>query len=390
MAVPPDLVGFVESAGLAAVPFKMHSQTLIRPYLNYWTSRYSHFWEVRHRFRLSREVQETGSRALAETSTALMSLTDGADLLLTGVNFEHPAAHVAEHYDIPLAAMHFCPVRANGHAFPALAAVFGRSVLRAREWLMWLIGTKKIEDAQRRELGLPKANGPLSIRMAQRGSLEIQAYDEICFPGLATEWAESGGRRPFVGNLTIELPTEADEDVSAWIAAGTPPICFGFGSMMVESAAETVTMIAAACARLGERALICAGVSELDDFSDFGHVKVVPAVNYADIFPTCRAVVHHGTSATAAGLRAGVPTLILWKIPEQRLWGNAIKRLKVGTARSFFATTEKSLVKDLRSILETQSVNRAREIAAQMTKPADCAAYAADLVEQLARVGRAD
>jgi UDP:flavonoid glycosyltransferase YjiC (YdhE family) len=390
MAVPPDLVGFVESAGLAAVPFTMHSQTLIRPYLNYWTSRYSNFWEVRHRFRLSREVQETGSRALAETSTALMSLTDGADLLLTGVNFEHPAAHVAEHYDIPLATMHFCPVRANGQDFPALAAVFGRSVSRAREWLMWLIGTKKIEDAQRRELGLPKANGPLSVRMAQRGSLEIQAYDEICFPGLATEWAKSGGRRPFVGNLTIELPTEADEDVSAWIAAGTPPICFGFGSMKVDSIAETVMMIAAACARLGERALICAGVSELDDVSDFGHVKVVPAVNYAEIFPTCRAVVHHGTSATAAGLRAGVPTLILWKIPEQRLWGNTIKRLKVGTARSFFATTEKSLVTDLSSILETKSVNRAREIAAQMTKPADCATYAADLVEQLARVGRAD
>ena len=36
-------------------------------------------------------------------------------------------------------------------------------------------------------------------------------------------------------------------------------------------------------------------------------------VNYAAIFPACRAVVHHGGSGTTAtGLRAGVPQLVLW------------------------------------------------------------------------------
>jgi UDP:flavonoid glycosyltransferase YjiC (YdhE family) len=61
--------------------------------------------------------------------------------------------------------------------------------------------------------------------------LEIQAYDELCFPGLAAEWPEQRGRRPFVGALTLELPTDADDEVLSWIAAGTRPIYFGFGSM---------------------------------------------------------------------------------------------------------------------------------------------------------------
>ena len=208
---------------------------------------------------------------------------------------------------------------------------------------------KKVEDAQRRELGLPKATGPSPRRITERGSLEIQAYDEVCFPGLAAEWAKWNGQRPFVGALTMELPTDADEEVASWIAAGTPPIYFGFGSIPVESPADTLAMIGAACAQLGERALVCAGGTDFSHVPHFEHVKVVGAVNYAAIFPACRAVVHHGgAGTTAAGLRAGVPTLILWTLPDQPLWGAAVKRLKVGTARRFSTTTEKSLVADLR------------------------------------------
>ena len=112
-------------------------------------------------------------------------------------------------------------------------------------------------------------------------------------------------------------------------------------------------------------------------------------MNYAAIFPACRAVVHHGgAGTTAAGLRAGVPTLILWMADVQVVWGAAVKRLKVGTARRFSTTTEKSLVADLRTILAPQYVARAREIATRMTKPAESVAAAADLVENFARLKR--
>ena len=112
-------------------------------------------------------------------------------------------------------------------------------------------------------------------------------------------------------------------------------------------------------------------------------------MNYAAIFPACRAVVHHGgAGTTAAGLRAGVPTLILWMADVQVIWGAAVKRLKVGTARRFSTTTEKSLVADLRTILAPEYVARAREIATRMTKPAESVAAAADRVENFARLKR--
>ena len=388
MAVPPDLVGFAESAGLAAVAYGPDVQAILDAHRDFWTRFFRNFWRIQDLIRLRRELAEPIIQRWEEISTTLTSLADGADLLFTGLNFEQPAANVAEYYDIPLATLHYFPLRANGQLLPFLPAPLGRSAMTVYEWLAWRVA-KKLEDAQRRELGLPKATGPWPRRITERGSLEIQAYDEVCFPGLAAEWAKWDGQRPFVGALTMELPTDADDEVASWIAAGTPPIFFGFGSIPVESPADTLAMISAACAQLGERALVCAAGTDFSHVPHFDHVKVVGAMNYAAVFPACRAVVHHGgAGTTAAGLRAGVPTLILSTDLDQTLWGARVKRLKVGTARRFSTTTQKSLVADLRTILAPQYVTRAREIATRMTKPAESVAAAADLVENFARLKR--
>ena len=112
------------------------------------------------------------------------------------------------------------------------------------------------------------------------------------------------------------------------------------------------------------------------------------AVNHAAVFPVCRAVVHHGgAGTTAAALRAGTPTLILWLWLDQPVWAAGVTELKVGAARQFSATTEHSLVADLRSILTAQYAARADEVAAQLTTPAESVTGAADLLEEVAGRG---
>jgi UDP:flavonoid glycosyltransferase YjiC (YdhE family) len=390
MAVPPNLVGFVESAGLAAVAYGPESQPAMDTAFvsNLLKDFPRNLWRIRNLVKCWRENRELLTRWWGEMSTTLTSLADGADLLFTGLDVEPLAADVAEYYGIPLATLHYFPLRANGHLVPILPSPLIRSAMTVFFWLYWRF-RKKFEDAQRRELGLPKATRPWPRRITERGSLEIQAYDEVCYPGLAAEWAKWNGHRPFVGALTMELTADADEEVASWIAAGTPPIYFGFGSIPVESPADTLAMISAACAQLGERALVCSGWTDFSHVPHFDHVKVVGAVNFAATFPACRAVVHHGGSGTlAAGLRAGVPTLILSTILEQQILVAQIKRLKVGSGRRFSTTTEKSLVADLRRILAPQYIARAREIATRMTNPAESVAHAADLVENFARLRR--
>src|SRR5205823_10611984 len=124
--------------------------------------------------------------------------------------------------------------------------------------------------------------------------------------------------------------------------------------------------------------LICSGTNDLTHIPHFDHVKVVEEINHSAIFPACRAVVHHGGLGTlAAGMRAGIPTLVLWIGADQPLWAFQVKRLKVGSARRFSTTARKSLVTELRSILAPQYLSRAREIATRMTKSSDSVSTAA-------------
>ncbi|BBY08675.1 putative glycosyltransferase [Mycobacterium noviomagense] len=355
MAVPPNMHRLVESAGLAAVAYGPDSQALLHDA--------DFVRKVQNPISALPEVMDHVTRVWAEKSTTLMSLANGADLVVAGMNEQALAANVAEYYSVPLAALHFYP-----------------QVLPVGS-LHWHI-TKEAQEAHRRELGLPQTAS------REAGALEIQAYDKLCVPGLAAEWAEHGERRPFVGALTLELATAADEEVLSWIAAGPPPIYFGFGSTPIAFPADTVAMISAACAQLGERALICSGANNFSRIPLPGHVRVVEAVNHSAVFPACRAVVHHGgAGTTAAGLRAGIPTLILWFWLDQPIWAAAVGRLKVGKSRQFSATNRESLVADLRCIITPQYITRAHQVAALMTNPAQSAASAADLLEDTARSG---
>jgi UDP:flavonoid glycosyltransferase YjiC (YdhE family) len=245
---------------------------------------------------------------------------------------------------------------------------------------------KPAEDAQRRALGLPKATVRAVRRIVGSGALEIQAYDAVLFPGLNAQWGPS---RPLVGAMTLGLSTNEDLDTAAWIAAGTPPIYFGFGSMLVDSPRDAIAMITDVCAELGERALICSGTWDLTELPQVGRVRVVRSLNHAAAFPQCRAVVHHGgAGTTAAGLRAAVPSLILWVGADQPIWGARIERLKAGRSLRFSKVTRESLLAALRDVLTTQCAAHARDVSSRMTDPVTSVTTTADLLEGAVRRGR--
>ncbi|OBF62393.1 hypothetical protein A5753_16155 [Mycobacterium sp. 852002-51971_SCH5477799-a] len=384
IAAPPNLIGFVESAGLSAVGYGPDSQEQVSAAADF----VHRAFKPQNPINFVRSGRDLFVAGWAQMSRTLAALADGADMLVTGQTYHGVAANVAEYYDIPLASIHHMPICVNGQlALPSIPSPtpLVRSTLRAAWSLYWRI-TKHADDTQRRELGLRRTAAPAAKRMAKRGSLEIQAYDQACFPHLAAEW---NGRRPFVGALTLQLPTDADAEVAKWVGAGTPPIYFGFGSTPVRSPADTIAMIVAACAESGDRALIycdargSAGIQRSDD------VKLVGPVNFAATLPLCRAAVHHGgAGTTAAALRAGIPMLILWDVADQPLWAAAAIRMKVGRAQRLSTISRKSLVAHLRRIRARQYVARAGEVASRMTDPAESVTAAADLIEGVAHRNR--
>lgn len=377
MAVPPNLIEFVEKVGLApATPYGVDSQKQLD------NDVFRNFWKPQNPVTALREGIAYIAEGWADMNTALTPLARGADLILTGTTYQEVAANVAEHHGIPLAALHYFPARPNSQIVPVpLPKWLIRSGFAGLEWALWRL-SKKAEDTQRHELGLPPARVRSARRVVESGALEIQAYDELLFPGLSAEWGDS---RPLVGSITMGLGTDHDAEVAAWIDAGQAPIYFGFGSMPVENPAAAVRLISEVCAELGQRALISAGVWGLPDSDRAEHVKVVGAVNHGAVFPRCRAVVHHGGSGTtAAGLRAGVPTLILWVAADQPIFARQIKKLKVGSAQPFSGVTKKSLRAGLREVLRPECAARASALGAAMTPPEVSIDRAVRLLEQAA------
>src|SRR5690349_1894873 len=170
MAVAPNMVDFVESVGLAAVRYGPDSQAQLSAASDFIRNAV----RIQHPRNILRAVTDIYAQGWAEMSSTLPTLAEGADLLFTGHTYQGVALNVAEYHDIPLAALHYFPVRVNGQlgvaSLPALPPLT-RSVMKASWWLYWQI-TRGAEDAQRRELRLPRVTVPSAERMAQQGSVE--------------------------------------------------------------------------------------------------------------------------------------------------------------------------------------------------------------------------
>src|SRR5215475_10103402 len=108
MAVPPNLVGFVEAAGLEAVPYGVDSHTQLDDEI------FTDFWKwgtLKNPLGVLRPGAEFLTRGWAEMSATLASLSEGADILVAGQTYPGVVANVAEYHNIPMAALHYFPHR---------------------------------------------------------------------------------------------------------------------------------------------------------------------------------------------------------------------------------------------------------------------------------------
>ena len=110
-----------------------------------------------------------------------------------------------------------------------------------------------------------------------------------------------------------------------FLAAGEPPIYVGFGSVVAEDPAGLTRTIFAALERAGARGIVAEGWAHLGGGPPPPNVYVIGDCPHDWLFPRCRAVCHHGgAGTTAAGLRAGLPTIVVPFFGDQFFWGRII------------------------------------------------------------------
>jgi len=109
------------------------------------------------------------------------------------------------------------------------------------------------------------------------------------------------------------------------------PICIGFGSMSGHIARRKAGLTVEAVTLSHQHAVLLGGwaVAHERDLPD--HIYAIESAPHDWLFPRVSAVVHHGGAGTiAAGLRAGLPSVILPFMGDQPYWGQRVHALGVG------------------------------------------------------------
>lgn len=121
-------------------------------------------------------------------------------------------------------------------------------------------------------------------------------------------------------------------DLLDFLESGTPPVYIGFGSMGSRNPQEAGQIALEALERSGQRGVLAAGWGGLTPSDVPDTVYLLESIPHSWLFPRMSAVVHHGgAGTTAAGLRAGVPSIIVPFMADQPYWGHHVHRLGVGT-----------------------------------------------------------
>lgn len=125
---------------------------------------------------------------------------------------------------------------------------------------------------------------------------------------------------------------EAPQDLLDFLADGDKPVYMGFGSMRERKPEETTHLLLDAIKRTGKRAILLSGWAGIGMSNLPKDVFLLKYAPHSWLFPRMAAVVHHGgAGTTAAGLLAGVPSVVVPVMSDQPFWGWRVYELGAGT-----------------------------------------------------------
>jgi sterol 3beta-glucosyltransferase len=200
------------------------------------------------------------------------------------------------------------------------------------EQVMWLTSSSAVSQFWKKKFGsAPRDFGcPFGKQNTSTNPTIISCSDAV-FPR-PMDW--SG----FVHNtgywfLDEEVDQGQYRDLMDFIEAGTPPVYVGFGSLGDPSRADQTTgLVVEALRRSGRRGVLATGWSGMSKIANTKELFVLESAPHSWLFPRMAAVVHHGgAGTTAAGLRAGVPSIIIPHSLDHFAWGRRVYELGVGS-----------------------------------------------------------
>jgi UDP:flavonoid glycosyltransferase YjiC (YdhE family) len=157
-----------------------------------------------------------------------------------------------------------------------------------------------------------------------------------------------------------------EADLARFLAAGPPPVYIGFGSIVVDDPNKLTRTIFDAVTMAGCRALVSKGWGGLgvDSVGIPEGVFMLGNCPHDWLFERVSAVVHHGGAGTsAAGIKAGKPTVVVPFFGDQPFWGAMINRAGAGPEPiPYQQLNAENLAAAITEALKPETKERAQEL----------------------------
>jgi len=141
-----------------------------------------------------------------------------------------------------------------------------------------------------------------------------------------------------------------------FLGRGPVPVYVGFGSIGdPKQAAALARTVAEALRRTGQRGILATGWQGSSDEPLPENIFTLESAPHSWLFPRMAAVVHHGgAGTTAAGLRAGVPTIVIPHGLDQPAWARRVRELGVGTSLPQKRLSAERLAEAIQFVLKSE------------------------------------
>lgn len=285
-----------------------------------------------------RQLAELGRRGAAILAEGGLEACRGADAVLAGFGGLFMGMSIAEKLGLPLLQAYNVPVTPTrdfpGALVPGLSlwpkGLFHRLGHHISRQALWLAARAAGNQAREAVLGLPPAPllGRFDGERLGRGPILYGFSPSVL--GRPADW---GPRIEVTGHWFLGAHEQwaPPAGLVEFLERGPPPVYIGFGSMSHRSPEETARLVVSAVRAAGQRAILHAGWGGLRAARLPDTMLMVESIPHAWLFDRVSAVVHHGgAGTTAAGLRAGVPNVVVPFHGDQPFWARRVADLGLG------------------------------------------------------------
>jgi len=326
LVAPRSFIDWIESYGVAAHPVRFDPQAVMES-----------LSKSGNRLKAMSAMRELMNTGVLEAQEDCWQAAQDADFMLqtgTGMN----ALEAAATRGIPVAFSYLVPMQAT-RAFPMFMLPFRSSLGGGYNYLTHTLIQRLLWDSMggppvnrwRDRVGLPRWRSEAEMRGYARslGAPSLYGFSPSVLPKPA-DWDEG---HHVTGYWFLDSPPgwQPPLDLLRFLENGPPPVYIGFGSMSHQNPESQTRLALRALELSGQRGVLLTGWGGITRLDAPPNVFFVDNVPHAWLFPRMAAVVHHGgAGTTAAGLRAGAPSIITPFGGDQSAWADLVVKLGVG------------------------------------------------------------